>query len=118
MSPTVERMSGSSSMTRTSPLSLPVGRLGLPLAFSAQWRRGRRPGLGSSGKCHVEGRAATIVPAGTVCAVACGPGRVIHPDAPAVLLGDAFADEQAEAHPGEAAVVNVCASMEALEDIR
>src|SRR5205823_10374334 len=107
-----------SSMTRTSPLCLPVGRLGLPLPFSAHWRRGCGLGGGTGGKCHVEGRATTIVSARTVCAVACGPWWAIHPDAPAVLLGDAFADEQAEAHPGEVAVINVRASMEALEDIR
>src|SRR5689334_7569819 len=111
MSVTVERMSGSSSTMSTGPLFLADG-LSLSLPYCIQrrsgWGRGRRAG----GKDHVED-----APTLRMGAVASSPLSAFHPDSSAVLLGDAPADKEAEAHSGEAAVVDVCSSVEALKDI-
>src|SRR3954466_11858918 len=111
MSVTVERISGSSSTMSTGPLFLADGLL-LSLPFCVHWRFGWGGCRSDGGKGHVE-NAATV----GMGAVARGPLTAFHPDTSAVLLDDASADKEAEAHPGEATVVNVCSSMEALKDM-
>src|SRR6266508_3794205 len=49
---------------------------------------------------------------------AAGAGLTLHPDAAAVLRGDALADVEAETHAGVAAIVDVTGAVEPVEDAR
>src|SRR6476620_1110827 len=112
MSVTVDRIPGSSSITR-----MGWSIMGSTFLFCAVPRDGAHQGHGISG----------VAPSGAVpwgrdrqshMECAAGGGRACRPDAPAMLLGNAPADEQAQAHPGEAPVVYVRTAMEALENMR
>src|SRR5690242_11590628 len=112
MSVTVDKMPGSSSITRMG-CSI-MGSVSLACAIPrGPDRHGRQVGgsslscavlRGCGGQSHMERAAAA--------------GGAGDPDAPAMLLGNAPADEQPQAHPGEAPVVHVRAAVEALENVR
>src|SRR5437868_9703252 len=106
MSTTVERISGSSSITRIGAPCIQSNLLYFPLhlfcTLFVAFRVLRR--LYGCGKGHVESAP---------------PVRsAIDPYLPTVLLGDPAADKETQAHAREAPVVHVLAPVEAVEHVR